>query len=351
MKTILKIGSIFILALCLAFGGMLLSPVQHEMVSGTFYGTTLTANITSPANGAVIQVGNCFTVTATISISCAVTDQSFGKDYLFSRPVYAFLNGCNVENVGATIAVTGNAVMNESATKYAGTGLGCPELSLDCPTSTTLSWQVCCTGPGPVTITVTPYGESLLVGQAPNTLVQPVYANNDLQYSPLPSENLISDSITITQVDKDDFYDKWLMDSSGATWARPSNIRTLNAWAKSETVLAGQQVIIYANVANRGDIEGPYTATLKINGVEEAVKTGMLQGNAAIPLEFVVSRDKPGTYEVDVNGKTTFFTVIGEADKETSPSKSTQNLLLLWGFLLLALIVALSIIILRRRQS
>ncbi len=347
MKSLLKGVSIFALALFLALGGIFIPAVNNEVVNGGFITPTLTANITSPANGAVIQTGNCFAVNASISILCAVIDQNFDKGSLLSRPVYA-LDGCNVTNVSATITVTGNAVINDTATKAASTGLSCPEYSTSCPDSVTFSWNVCCTGPGAVTITVTPYAE-LNVAQTPINLIQPVFASSP--YSPLPPEKLISDSITITQVAKDDFYENWLMDSGGASMGTSHNVRATNVWAHPQTLETGQKVIIYANMANKGDLEGPYTATLKINGVEEAVKTGMLQGNTAVPLQFVVSRDEPGTYHVDVNGKSTFFTVIGNTVEKETISKNTLGLLLLWGFLLLALIAALVIIVYRRKQT
>jgi PKD repeat protein len=275
---------------------------------------------------------------------------------------------------------------------------------------------------------VTPYGECLAgIAYATGIFIQPVYATS-IQYIPIPSENLVGDSITISQecpVPEANFTasptsgcaplsvqfqdtstnspTSWSWDfGDGATsteqnpgytynapgtynvsltaqnncgndsktemayivvqncapppedlsssWSRPHNIRTINTWVQSQTVLAGQQVIIFANLANKGDIEGPYTATLKINGEEEAVRTGMLQGNTAVPLEFVVSRDKPGTYQVDVNGRTTFFTVIEDSNHSESTSKNRHVLLLLWGLLLMALIIALAILIIRRLQ-
>lgn len=346
MKSVLKGVSIFILALFLALGGLLIPSVQKSAVGGVITSPVLTTNITSPANGAVIKVGSCFTVNATVSISCSIVDRSFQKGSLFSRPVYA-IDGCNVRDVTATITITGNAVVNDTATKNAGTGLNYIS-SVDCPTSTTFSWNVCCTGPGAVTITVTPYGVTYFT-EAPCSLVQPVFAS--APSSPIPSENLISDSITITQVPKDDFYENWLMDSGGASMGTSHNVRATNVWAHPQTLQAGQKVIIYANMANKGDLEGPYTATLKINGVEEAVKSGILQGNTAVPLQFIVNRNEPGTYHVDVNGKTTFFTIVGNTAEKETLSKNTLGLFFLWGFLLLALVAALVIILLRRRQT
>ena len=247
--------------------------------------------------------------------------------------------------VTATIGIAGSAALQDSVTQSVAGGMGCPESSMEeCPSTVTMSWRVCCTGPGAVTITVTPYGEYYdYVTYIPEIFVQPVYAAS-MGYIPLPSDHLISDSITITQVAQK-------TSEPASSWSLPHNIRTTNVWTQPQTQLAGQSVTIYANLANRGDIEGPYTATLKINGNEKAVKTGMLQGNTAVPLEFVVNCDEPGTYTVDVNGKQTFYTVVGDTEKEGASLQNSQKLLLLWGFLLLALILALVMIILRRRQS
>jgi hypothetical protein len=349
MKTVLKTAGLFIFALCLVLSGFLIAPVREVKGDHPFL-PTLTAEITSPTGNTTVQVGACFTVTAVITITCPDVQFNRFEGFPFTRPVHAFSEQCAIENVRATIAIQGNAAVQGAAIQDAGSGLDCPNGRAVCPAQVTVSWQVCCTGPGTVTITVTPYGEATIVyGQSPAIFVQPVYADI-AEYSPLPDDHLVSDSITITQIPADDFYEKWLMDSSGVSWAKPHYIKPTNVWAQPQTLVAGQNVIIYVNMANRGDIEGPYTATLKVNGVEEAVKSGVLAGNAATPLQFVVSRDEPGTYEVDVNGKKTFFTVIGDNAKEETSIKNNRTLLLLWSFLLVALIIALVILLLRRRQ-
>lgn len=349
MKKVLKTAGLFIFALCLVLSGFLITPVRDAEANGDhIYLPTLTAEITSPANNTTVQVGNCFTVTATITITCPDVQINKFDSFPFVRPVHAFTESCAIENVQATIEIQGNAAVQGAATQSASSGLDCPNGRAICPGQVTVNWQVCCTGPGAVTITVTPYGQyTISAAKAPAIFVQPVYA---IPYSPLPDDHLVSDSITIMQIPRDDFYEKWLMDSSGGSWAKPHYIKPTNVWAQPQTLLAGQNVTIYVNMANRGDIEGPYTATLKINGVEEAVKSGVLAGNTATPLEFVVSRDEPGAYEVDINGQKTFFTVVGDSAKEETSINNNRTLLLLWSFLLVALIIALVIMLLRRRR-
>ena len=105
-------------------------------------------------------------------------------------------------------------------------------------------------------------------------------------------------------------------------------------------------------MANRGEAEGPYTAVLKINGQVEATKSGILQGNTAVPLKFTIYREQPGAYEVDVNGQKTFFTIVGEEATTGLFSGDTKLVaLVLWGILVVAVITALTIVLLRRRQS
>ncbi len=125
------------------------------------------------------------------------------------------------------------------------------------------------------------------------------------------------------------------------TVAQPSNVIATNAWAQPQTARAGQQVTIYANMANRGDIQGTYVATLRINGDVAETKEGSLEGNTAVPLQFSVSRSEPGTYYVDVNGQRSFFTVVESGNRG-------RFLILLIIIPLFAVVIAL--LILRRRK-
>ena len=134
-------------------------------------------------------------------------------------------------------------------------------------------------------------------------------------------------------------------ESSNWSWAQPSNVMVTNTWADPRTARAGQKITIYANMANRGDIQGTYTATLKIDGKVEETKRGSLEGNTAVPLQFYVSRDRPGTYRVDVNGQETYFTVI--ADSEHTKS----HLAWIIGVILLFALATVILVVRRRRMS
>jgi hypothetical protein len=57
----------------------------------------------------------------------------------------------------------------------------------------------------------------------------------------------------------------------------------------------------------------------------------------AVPMEFTVTKDKPGVYELELNGQKTYFTIIGTAAvteyiaspapvlEKASPASSTSN--------------------------
>ena len=109
----------------------------------------------------------------------------------------------------------------------------------------------------------------------------------------------------------------------------------------------GQPVTITANVANRGDLSGVYSAELAINGEIEQVKTGTLSGHAAIPVEFTVYKDTPGTYTVDINGQQSNFTVSGSNNIDISPANLT-----LIGIIICAIgVVVTAFLLVRRRHT
>ena len=120
-------------------------------------------------------------------------------------------------------------------------------------------------------------------------------------------------------------------------------IKNLNVQPQQTTT--NQPVTVFANIANSGDEAGSYTATLKINGQVEETRTGKIGGHIAIPLQFVTTKDKPGTYTVDINGQQASFTVIGK-NENTDISRT----LFLSGFFICAfgVIVILGLLIRRK---
>jgi hypothetical protein len=375
-RTIIRIFGVFIVLAMLIVGPALIAPSHVLGIPDHIELPTLTATIISPPTGTNVQVGQCFQVNARIALTCpqVILFDNTSRTEFFSfinKPVYAGLvQLCDVSNVKATITIAGSASTNEATTKTITSCLTCPNSNLrsvpnSTPNSTdftvypsegTVSWNVCCTGPGTVTITVTPYGEYICgeVGtnfqqsdteQWSNLLVKPVQAIG-ATLCPLPSDHLISSSITIVQAAKKKTYDE------GSSWSltpqitgpKSSDIKVTIASVQTSQVIAGQSVTIFANVANRGDADGDYTAKLSINGQEESAKRLMVPANKAIPIEFTVAKSEAGTYVVDVDGQKTFFVVTGSA-KNTDISNSIP----LIGFIICAVaIIAVLALILRR---
>ena len=72
---------------------------------------------------------------------------------------------------------------------------------------------------------------------------------------------------------------------------------------------AGEAVTISVFLANAGEADGSYTATLKINGVIAEVREVILTGGTSETVTFDAAQDEAGTYSIEVNGLTGSFTV------------------------------------------
>ena len=138
-------------------------------------------------------------------------------------------------------------------------------------------------------------------------------------------------------------------DPGGASWAQvptnPSYVRISNVNAQ-QTAQTGQPMTIFANVTNRGDIPGNYTATLMINGQMVEEKTGSLDANKARPLQFTYTPMQPGQYEVDINGQKAYFISIGEAPVQPMGTTQVTYILL---FCLAFIAIVLGILLYMRR--
>jgi hypothetical protein len=127
----------------------------------------------------------------------------------------------------------------------------------------------------------------------------------------------------------------------------PTRVITTNLNVQSQTAQVNQPVTATANMANRGETTGNYTATLKINGEVEQIKTGKISGNSAVPLEFTIYRDKPGQYLVDINGQQASFTIVG-TNKGTDSSRTIP----LIGFFLCSIgVIVVSVLIVKRHRT
>jgi hypothetical protein len=136
-------------------------------------------------------------------------------------------------------------------------------------------------------------------------------------------------------------------DRAAPTMTTPADTFASNVNVLQAQVTTGEPATVYANVVNRGDVPGGFTAVVKVNGQVEQTESYVIGAHAAQPVKFVIYRDQPGTYEVDLNGQKTSFSVVGSTAQNT-PVSSTQ-----WIFLVIigaAVILAVVLVLLLRRR-
>ncbi len=119
----------------------------------------------------------------------------------------------------------------------------------------------------------------------------------------------------------------------------PANIYVKNVNVSSPQVSTNQEVTVYANVKNAGEVDGGFTAVLKINGQVEQTKSIALSGMAAKPVQFTIYKNTPGTYEVDVNGQKTYFTIMGPGNSEPPDIRTIVIILLALVAITLAIVI------------
>jgi len=118
---------------------------------------------------------------------------------------------------------------------------------------------------------------------------------------------------------------------------------------------SNQPVTILANVFNQDYTEGNYSFELKINGEVEQTRSGNIDGQAAVLLEFAVVKSEPGTYTVDIDGHKSFFTIAEEtnAEKTTNPlhpMSGAMIAIIAAGSLVAAFLIYLLVIYIGRRR-
>ena len=105
---------------------------------------------------------------------------------------------------------------------------------------------------------------------------------------------------------------------------------------------AGQPVTITTNVVNTGDEAGNYNVALKINGQVEESKMVSVGPHGTQPVKFTVTKDQPGTYNVDILDKTGSFIILGTSGT-TGSNTGGLIVLALIGVLVIATLVVLLI--------
>ncbi|MBA7635567.1 hypothetical protein ES703_43171 [subsurface metagenome] len=113
----------------------------------------------------------------------------------------------------------------------------------------------------------------------------------------------------------------------------------------------GEAVTISISVANTGGQAGSYTVMLKINDAVEETKEVTVAAGASETVTFTTSKDKAGTYAVDVNGLTGSFMVKEAA--VSPPPPSPVNWLVIGGIIAAVVVVVglLIFFLVRRRRA
>ena len=134
------------------------------------------------------------------------------------------------------------------------------------------------------------------------------------------------------------FLDSSSNNANQTFFSSPASIQVLNISSLPSTASIGKPVKIMANIVNRGDLPGNFNAVLKINNVIETSRQLLIPGNEAVPLEFTVSKEEPGNYTVDLNGKAAYFSITGQ--NKNSINSSTIAYMML-GILVLSTVILL----------
>lgn len=109
---------------------------------------------------------------------------------------------------------------------------------------------------------------------------------------------------------------------------------------------ANQPVTITTNVVNTGDEAGNYYVALKINGQMEQSRMVGVSPHGTQPVKFTVTKDKPGTYSVDIADQRGSFTILGDSSTGGAGQKTgAMIVLVLIGILITA---SVAVLLLRR---
>ena len=102
----------------------------------------------------------------------------------------------------------------------------------------------------------------------------------------------------------------------------PGDFRISNLKITPRRVKPDGSVTIISEAANTGLVTGSYSLVLKIKGIVEAVKEITLAPGQSQKVAFTILKDKPGVYDVDLEGLKDSFTVEEVAAPPDSPLSS-----------------------------
>jgi hypothetical protein len=109
--------------------------------------------------------------------------------------------------------------------------------------------------------------------------------------------------------------DYWFGDKSRVNWMirvvgtgmmplKPAEFAVSNLVITPTLAEVGQTVTVTEDIRNAGEIEGSYSATLKIDGVQEDTKEVTVGSGISQTVSFTFTKDAAGRYSVEVDGLT-----------------------------------------------
>lgn len=94
----------------------------------------------------------------------------------------------------------------------------------------------------------------------------------------------------------------------------PAEFSLTSLYIVPKEVVAGEAATVSAQVENIGGTEGTYTVTLSVDGAEIQSKVIKLASKTTETVSFTLTRDKPGSYNVEINNLSGTFRVLKLAE-------------------------------------
>jgi len=98
--------------------------------------------------------------------------------------------------------------------------------------------------------------------------------------------------------------------------AQPASFQIVSLGVTPEQVQVDEEATVIAQVTNTGSLAGNYTAELSMNGENVDSKTVTIQPEKIARITFIISRDKPGTYEIRLESASTTLSVTAMEERD-----------------------------------
>ena len=97
---------------------------------------------------------------------------------------------------------------------------------------------------------------------------------------------------------------------------QPADFQIVSLGVAPSRVLAGEEAVVTAQVANTGGLAGNYTAALTMNGEHEATRVITLLPGKIGKVSFTISKDKAGIYKIQLGSAAATLTVTAVEERE-----------------------------------